>query len=364
MGRSKGCHDNCAAAIIFIFNSVALILSIAGLAGVCYIWYTQANPESDGLITLSVATPVAILGVGIIVCLFVLTIALLGIITTCIELRANKNAEKNKGKNNQPEPKKDKDGKVKAPKAPKRCCHNAGLLVYIGLSLFAFFFMLIVAIIAGVYSGKLDQVNYITQAKATGDEWIDVLESQVSGYALDMKDKYPETWNGTQALMGCCGWNVTTATAAETAAAAETTAAGRRLSDDTTTTTVTTTTLPFNHADVLAYSKESKCCIGKTVKAEYSADDKMKYDANNCWIDETDGHAYTCQGLVAHHMQGNMVKICGCAVGFALVQLALAIAGCVVRFPVLYSYCACCCKGKKKKNQVAAEPTDTPVQVL
>ena len=41
--------------------------------------------------------------------------------------------------------------------------------------------MLAVAIMAGVYSGKLDHFNYVSQAKAAagGDAWIDALERQV-----------------------------------------------------------------------------------------------------------------------------------------------------------------------------------------
>lgn len=61
----------------------------------------------------------------------------------------------------------------------KKTCHNAGLLIYIGSSIFAFFFMLIVGIVAGAYSGKLDHINYVTQAKSAGDSWINALELQV-----------------------------------------------------------------------------------------------------------------------------------------------------------------------------------------
>merc|ERR1711907_864332 len=91
---------------------------------------------------------------------------------------------------------------------------------------------------------------------------------------------------------------------------------------------------------------------------------QIKLDDANCWLTNS-GEVYTCQGMVAKHMQGNMVKLCGCAVGFAIVQLALAIAGCVVRFPRLYSYCACCCKKKQKgKSNKVASAEETPVTVL
>lgn len=364
MGGHKGCHDDVAAGIIFAFNSVAMILSIAGLAGVSYIWYTQANPKADREITLSVVVPEAMLGLGIFVCLFVLTIALLGIITTGLEMRANRIARKKREKPTaKKEVKKDKNGKVIPVKPPKGCCHNAGLLVYIGLSLFAFVFLLAVAVVTGVYSGKLDHVNYVNQAKGTGDPWIEVLDTQVSNAAISLAKDYPQTWEKSQTILGCCGWNLTAATTTAiptTAAGAATTAGAATVS------TTTTTTLPFNHANVMAYSSNATCCKGNPVVTEYTTETGIKHDDRNCWVtDNSAVEVYTCQGMVARHMQGNMVKLCGCAVGFALVQLALAIAGCVVRFPRLYSYCACCCKKKQKsKPQKVASTNEIPVQVL
>lgn len=360
MGGEKGCHDDVAAAIIFVFNSVAMILSIAGLAGISYIWYTQAVPDPDRDIFISVVVPEAMLGLGIFVCLFVLTIALLGIITTGFEMRANRIARKKKesGKTAKQEVKKDKNGKVIPVKEPKGCCHNAGLLVYIGLSLFAFFFLLAVAIVTGVYSGKLDHVNYVSQAKSTGDPWIEVLDTQVSNVAIGLANDYPKTWNNSQTVLGCCGWNFTDT--ASTTAATTTIAA---VPAATTSQTTSTTTLPYNHADVLAYTGAT-CCTGKAVIRSPTADSGIKLDDANCWLTNS-GEVYTCQGMVAKHMQGNMVKLCGCAVGFAIVQLALAIAGCVVRFPRLYSYCACCCKKKQKgKSNKVASAEETPVTVL
>lgn len=39
--------------------------------------------------------------------------------------------------------------------------------------------MVIVAIVAGVYSGKLDHINYVSQVKADADPWINAFERQV-----------------------------------------------------------------------------------------------------------------------------------------------------------------------------------------
>jgi len=344
MTGAKGCHDDVAAAIIFVFNSVAMILSIAGVAGISYIWYTQVTPEAGASkYTLSVFVPEAMLGLGIFVCLFALAIALLGIITTGLEMRANRLARKKSKPTPKKEVKKDKNGKVIPVKEPKGCCHNAGLLVYIGLSLFAFFFLLAAAVVAGIYSGKLDQVNYVSEAvskaKGTGDPWIEVLDTQVSKAAIGLAEDFPEQWNESQTVLGCCGWNLKAGT------------------------TNATATLPFNHDDVEAYTNAS-CCKGKPVVVDPTTDTGIKHDDRNCWVTGDGAAVYTCQGMVGRHMQGNMVKLCGCAVGFAILQLALAISGCVVRFPRLYSYCACCCKKKAGKGKKVAAAEETPVQVL
>ena len=72
-----------------------------------------------------------------------------------------------------------RNGNVIQGKKPKGCHHNVGLVVYIGLNLFTSFFMVIVAIVAGVYSGKLDHINYVSQVKADADPWINAFERQV-----------------------------------------------------------------------------------------------------------------------------------------------------------------------------------------
>ena len=77
----------------------------------------------------------------------------------------------------------DKNGKVSHEKKPKGCCHNCGFLVYIGMSLFSFFFMLAVAVVSGAYSGQLDHINYVSKVKefAGRDAWINALEYKVRG---------------------------------------------------------------------------------------------------------------------------------------------------------------------------------------
>ena len=51
--------------------------------------------------------------------------------------------------------------------------------VYVFLCILAFFFLLAVAIVAGVYSDKMVNFNSIDKVKDKGDEWIDTFESKV-----------------------------------------------------------------------------------------------------------------------------------------------------------------------------------------
>merc|ERR1712224_835021 len=64
---------------------------------------------------------------------------------------------------------------------------------------------------------------------------------------------------------------------------------------------------------------------------------------------------YTCEGIVASYIQGNLVKTSISSTALAIVQLALAICGCVVRYPKCFAYCNVC---KKKKSEKDATWTD------
>jgi len=342
MVGAKGCHDDFAAVLIFIFNVVAVLFALLGLAGISSIWYTQANPKpEDPVLNVFIPEIMAVFGVGVFLCVFVIAIALLGIITTCIGLKISAAEEK-----------RTKKGKK------RKCYHNAGLLVYIGLALFAFFFMLVVGILSGQYSGKLNFVNYVSKTERIKDSWINALERQVSNSVYKMGKDHPKSWNTTQNALGCCGWNITDA-ASTNVSYTYNNIAGKKLRE-------TTTTRSFNHADVTVYTKDSKCCKGKPVVKNPTAKTGIKLDERNCWVTSDDKGVYTCQGMVAKHMQDNMIKYCIFAIIFALVQLTLAIAGCVVRFPRVFSCCACTGKDNPPKtNKVTAAPRKTnQVQAL
>lgn len=337
MVGSKGCHDDFAAAIIYIFNAVAAALSILGLAGICYLWYTQTSSTAeDPVFNVFIPQFMALSGLCIFLLVLVLVIAKIGIVGTCVEMKANARDGGSKAKIVRKGRSNDKDEGNS-----KTCCHNRGLLYYIALSFFAFVLMMGVGIFAAVYSGKLDHINYVnnvqlesvikevtSQVKERGDPWILDMEHRVSNMVFTVGRDNPKSWNTTQTLMGCCGWNIT----AEAAA-------GKGLGD---------TNMPFNHADVLAYGKDTKCCEGKPVVVDPTVDTGIKLDDRNCWVTEDDTAVYTCQRMVARHVQGNVVKISICAIVFAFIQLALSIAGCVVRFPRVFRCCARCC-GKKRK---------------
>merc|ERR1711939_726491 len=73
-----------------------------------------------------------------------------------------------------------------------------------------------------------------------------------------------------------------------------------------------------------------------------------------CRKDSND-KVYTCEGIVASYIQGNLVKTSISSAALAIVQLALAICGCVVRYPKCFAYCDVC---KKKKSEKDATWTD------
>lgn len=196
--------------------------------------------------------------------------------------------------------------------------------VYVFLCILAFFFLLAVGIVCGIYSDKMSNFNQLDVVKDKGDAWIDTFETKVSTQVLSLAEKFPKTWNSTQTAIGCCGWNI--------------------LEDGT-----------------LTADTNSKCCHGHKVVSSSTAIGKINIDATGCQMDG-DKQVFTCEGVVAAHIKGNLVKACICSVALAFLQLSLAICGCVVRYPQCFTYCDC----KKKKSANAVEPAEeeTPVQTI
>merc|ERR1719362_1430217 len=140
---------------------------------------------------LSVAIPEFILATAIFVSCVVMSIALLGIIATALQMKENKDnrggkktaemempAPKHKPRfqttvrKHKPASKEAKDG------AKKPCCHLWGLAVYVFLCIFAFFFLLAVAIVCGLYSDKMTNFNSLDTVRDQGDQWIDTFEQK------------------------------------------------------------------------------------------------------------------------------------------------------------------------------------------
>merc|ERR1711934_907473 len=149
-----------------------------------------------------------------------------------------------------------------------------GLAVYVFLCIFAFFFLLAVAIVCGVYSDKMTNFNSLDNARDQGDQWIDTI--------------------------GCCGWNI-------------------------------------ENGNVTAFSN-SKCCHDSNVVTSLNVIGKLELDVPGCRKDSSE-KVYTCEGIVASYIQGNLVKTSISSAALAIVQLALAICGCVVRYPKCFAYC-------------------------
>merc|ERR1711959_332504 len=83
-----------------------------------------------------------------------------------------------------------------------------------------------VGIVAGAYSDKMSEFSTLDNVRGQGEDWLSMLEDKLETEVLSLADKFPKTWNQTQAVAGCCGWSVieaTTVAAATDAAAAGTT---------------------------------------------------------------------------------------------------------------------------------------------
>merc|ERR1712032_1510284 len=184
-------------------------------------WVMQADLVEGGQKALSVAIPEFILATAIFVSCVVMSIALLGIIATALQMKENKDnrggektaemempAPKHKPRfqttvrEHKPASKEAKDG------AKKPCCHLWGLAVYVFLCIFAFFFLLAVAIVCGLYSDKMTNFNSLDTVRDQGDQWIDTFEQKLTKQVLSLSEKYPIPWNKTQETIGCCGWNI------------------------------------------------------------------------------------------------------------------------------------------------------------
>jgi len=321
MAGKKDCNDGFAALIIIALNSLLLIMTILGLVGIIYVWVMQSDIPTGGEQALSVAIPEFILVTAIFLTIVVMSISLFGIIATALQMKENKHADDVKKMPELDE----KDGKQNGKLAHKKhpCCHLWGLGVYVFLCILAFFFLLAVAVVCGVYSDKMTQFNSLDKVRDKGDGWLDTFEDKLSTQVLKLSDKYPKTWNSTQEAIGCCGWNL-------------------------------------DNGNITAFTN-SKCCQDNTMVNSVNVIGKINLDYAGCKKD-SDENVYTCEGIVATYIQGNLVKASISAAALAFVQLALAICGCVVRYPKLFKYCGC--KTGKASETVSAQSSETQVQPL
>jgi hypothetical protein len=265
---------------------------------------------------LSVAVPEFILVLAIFVLCAVMSIALLGIIATALQMKENKDNRDGETEMEMPVSKHQPGSKEAKGAAKKPCCYLWGLAVYVFLCIFAFFFLLAVAIVCGVYSDKMTNFNSLDDAKDQGDQWMDTFEQKLTNQVLSLSEKYPITWNKTQETIGCCGWNI-------------------------------------ENGNVTAFSN-SKCCHDSNVVTSLNVIGKVELEGAGCRKDSNE-KVYTCEGIVASYIQGNLVKTSISSVALAILHLALAICGCVVRYPKCFAYCDVC---KKKKSEKDATWTD------
>lgn len=365
MAGATGCQDDFAAGFIFVVNGIAVILCIFEIIGAIFAWVTQANlVESEH--ALDFIIPEFVLILAILVAIIILSVSMLGIIATAIQLCDNKQIAKAQEKGEKLSKKQKKQG----------CAYSWGMALYVCLCIFAFFFMLAVCVVSALYSGKLDQFDSTLKVKETGDQWIDTLESQLKTQVTDLASQHPKTWNATQNAAGCCGWTVdynlnavTTAVVSTVAADAITTPTTPTTPTTTTPTTPTTTTTkaagagdatatttaaaadaadpgPADHDLVVAFT-DSKCCAGRQVVTMSAAVGTSQLD-DGCLVD-SDNNVYTCEGIAARTIKTNLIATSVFSAFLAIILLALAIAACVVRYPQCFKYCDC---RKKKVDSV------------
>lgn len=389
MAGAKGCNDDCAAFIIFIVNSLLLIGTLASLAFIIYIWVMQGDLVKGGQEALSVYVPEVILIAAIIIFVIILAVALLGIITTARQMKQNEEKEKKAKQHYTPEGEQRKRGGKQ-----KGCCWNWGLSFYVFLCVLGFLLLLAVGIVAGAYSDKMSEFSTLDNVRGQGEDWLSMLEDKLETEVLSLADKFPKTWNQTQAVAGCCGWSVieaTTVAAATDAAAAGTTTLAAATGDAAATDAATTgaaatdaaatdaaatsgaaTTGAATTADdvldggrrvlsdassVTAFTN-SKCCQNANVVTSVDIIGKIQFDYNGCRKDDAD-QVYTCQGVIASYIQSNLVKIAIISIVLAIAQLTLAVSGCVVRYPETAR--KCCPFGKKKEGSNSHVEPETEI---
>jgi len=373
MAGAKGCNDDCAAFIIYLVNVLLVIASLISLVFVIYVWVMQSSLVSgqDVEQAFTLYVPEFMLVLAILMLVLVVTLALIGIISTA------RGMQESKDKQDHADGKKTDVGKMieaqtkgkKGKKYKKKgCCFNWCLGFYTFLCLLGFLLLFSLAIVAGVYSDKMTQFSSLDAVREQGDEWLDVLEDTVETQVLTLAETYPITWNQTQAVAGCCGWNVIEATTTTAAVSATTTttgaaapattttsaplAGGRRALDDTDDTDDTLS------AQTVSGWTDSMCCKNADVVNSVNLIGQVEFELDGCRTNDA-GQVYTCEGVIATYIQSNLVKTAIFCVVLAILQLTLAVSSCVVNHPECFPCCNC---KKKTPNKVNPDPSETPVE--
>jgi len=383
MGGAKGCNDDCAAFIIYIVNGLLVLGTLASLAFAIYVWVIQGGLVDGAQDALSVYVPEIILIIAIVIFLIILTISLLGIISTCMQMKEHEKQENKKKQHYTPDGDDEKDERKKD--KPKGCCWNWGLSFYVFLCILGFLLLLVVGFVSLTYSDKMTQFSALDTVRDQGDEWLSMLEEKLDSQVLELADQFPVTWNRTQAVAGCCGWSIIEAAAAVTDGAAAATAGAATdpatagaatdpaatgtgtaaaatdsvttaAATDPATTAAATTTTTVSTAPLLGGRRaladastvtgftDSVCCQNANAVTSVDLIGKVQFDFDGCRKDDA-GQVYTCQGIVASSIQSNLVRIAIISIILAIAQLTLGVSGCVVRYP----HCFPCCNCEKKK---------------
>ena len=190
-----------AACILYVTNGITLLLSLVGLG--LGIWLLVSNTA----VTNSVPDYLAI--AIVIIMVLIAFIAGLGVFATVAQMKENNDTDPTTGK---------KLGEEGC--CTKDCCNSCGISLYSFFSIIGSFMAFGMGIVAVYYSGALPAqlaASINATAGATVDSWFSSLDNYIDDKVFSLIatsiSRGGSDWMDTQNLLGCCGWNSTTADA-------------------------------------------------------------------------------------------------------------------------------------------------------
>lgn len=187
-----------AACILYITNGCTMVVSMAGLA--VGIWLLVA----DTAVTNSIPDYLAV-AITVIMAV-VLLVSGLGVFATVAQMKENQDSDPNTG-----------SALGKEGCCTKDCCNSCGISLYGFLAIFGSLLAFAMGVVALHYSAALpNEITNLyanTTTVATIEGWFSDLDSYIDTtvYSAILSSTGGGDWIDTQDLLGCCGWNDTSA---------------------------------------------------------------------------------------------------------------------------------------------------------